>query len=138
MSWDGYIDNLMAEPTPVAEAAIYGFAEGSESLWASTPGLKNITKEEIKRFISEKEALQTSGACLAGKKCRLIRNQMEFEGVYCCDLKTAAAADGSTVSVCVGKTNKAFVIAFAKKDVSGGTLGDRVYKMVSYLRGLGY
>lgn len=46
------------------------------------------------------------GAFLAGRKCRLLRDELETEGVDCCDLKTAACEGQPAINVCVGKSKK--------------------------------
>nr|XP_020481522.1 profilin-2-like [Labrus bergylta] len=135
MSWQSYIDNLTEGATsPVQSAAICGFAKGAESVWASTVDLTGITKEEIRKMAHDRKDFPINGAFLAGRKCRFLRDQMDADQIYCCTFKTAQADDGTSVNVCVGKTNQALVIAFAKKDVGGGPLNERVYKIVSYLR----
>ena len=47
MSWQSYIDNLKTHDQsgkiPVAEAALCGFTQGEEAVWASSGGLTGIT-----------------------------------------------------------------------------------------------
>ncbi|CAJ1048375.1 Beta-enolase [Xyrichtys novacula] len=133
--WTAWINSLTAADSPVEDAAICGITPGQESVWASTPALSNISVDEIRKMANDRKDFAINGAYLGGKRCRLIRDQLEMEGVNCCDLKTAAGADGSNpVNVCVGKSKQAIVVAFAKKDSGGGPLGDKVFKTVDHLR----
>ncbi|XP_060886733.1 profilin-2-like isoform X2 [Labrus mixtus] len=136
MSWQSYISNLT--DGVVESAAICGFASGAESVWASTTDLACIAKEEIRKMAHDRKDFPINGAYLGGRKCRFLRDQMDVEDFFLCTFKTAQAADGTTVNVCVGKTKQALVIAFAKKDVSGGPLNESVYKIVKYLRETGF
>uniref|UniRef100_A0A3Q3E9E9 Profilin n=1 Tax=Labrus bergylta TaxID=56723 RepID=A0A3Q3E9E9_9LABR len=96
----------------------------------TTTCLSLCQKEEIRKMAHDRKDFPINGAFLAGRKCRFLRDQMDADQIYCCTFKTAQADDGTSVNVCVGKTNQ----AFAKKDVGGGPLNERVYKIVSYLR----
>uniref|UniRef100_UPI0037E89455 profilin-1 n=1 Tax=Semicossyphus pulcher TaxID=241346 RepID=UPI0037E89455 len=136
--WKAYIDNLLAADSQgqylVENAAICGYAPGQESVWSSTKNLSNISVIEIKKLANDRSSFPIEGAFVGGQKCRLLRDQMEEDNVYACDMKTAADADGNTINVCVGKTTKALIIAFGKKDVGGGQLRAKVYAVVKYLR----
>ncbi|MED6271633.1 hypothetical protein CHARACLAT_022257 [Characodon lateralis] len=118
MSWQSYIDTLKTADqsgmVPVAEAAICGISPGQESVWVSTPGLANITPDEIKKLGStDRSSFAQNGVYIGGTRCRLIRDQMDLDPVYALDLKTAADAEGNTFGVCVGKSK------------TGETLGEK-------------
>ncbi|XP_070786061.1 profilin-1 [Enoplosus armatus] len=138
MSWQPYIDNLKAPDesgnAPVEEAAICGLSSGAESVWCSTPALANITVDEIKKLANDRKLFPERGAFIAGKKCMMLRDNLDTEGVYTLDMKSAKDADGNAYGLCVGKSSTALIIAQGKKDATGGQLATRVYKMVEYLR----
>ncbi|XP_023257787.1 profilin-1-like [Seriola lalandi dorsalis] len=140
MSWDSYIDNLKTPDSngvvAVAEAAICGMLSGSESVWASTPALANISVEEIKRLAGKRSDFGQSGPLIGGVKCRMIRDNMDNDGMFSLDLKTAADASGNAFSVCVGKSKSALVIAKGTKEANGGQLASKVFGIVNYLRGV--
>uniref|UniRef100_A0A3B4VNM2 Profilin n=1 Tax=Seriola dumerili TaxID=41447 RepID=A0A3B4VNM2_SERDU len=135
MSWDSYIDNLKTADSngvvAVAEAAICGMTVGSESVWASTPALASISVEEIKRLAGTRKDFGQSGPLIGGVKCRMIRDNMDNDGMFSLDLKTAADASGTAYNVCV-----ALVIAKGTKEANGGQLASKVFSIVNYLRGL--
>ncbi|KAM4564659.1 profilin-1 [Fundulus diaphanus] len=142
MSWQAYIDTLKTADqsgmVPVAEAAICGISAGQESVWVSTPGLANITADEIKKLASkDRSSFAQNGAYIAGTRCRLIRDQLDVDPVFALDLKTAADADGNTFGVCVGKTKTAIVIVKGTKDASGGQLSAKIFTVVSHLQKAG-
>ncbi|XP_047241140.1 profilin-1 [Girardinichthys multiradiatus] len=139
MSWQSYIDTLKTADqsgmVPVAEAAICGISPGQESVWVSTPGLANITPDEIKKLGSaDRSSFAQNGVYIGGTRCRLIRDQMDLDPVYALDLKTAADAEGNTFGVCVGKSKTAIVIVKGTKDASGGQLSSKAFNVVSHLR----
>ncbi|XP_076580376.1 profilin-1 [Chaetodon auriga] len=139
MTWQAYIDDLMSvdEQTgtiPVMDAAICGTEVGQQSVWASSPGLSNITAEEIKRLIGDRPTFHSSGPVIGGRKCMLLRDQMDDDTSYALNLKTKADEQGVCFSVCVGKSKSALVIAFGNKDAQGGQLVKKVYKVVKHLR----
>ncbi|XP_041634860.1 profilin-1 [Cheilinus undulatus] len=139
MSWDGWICSMKAGDSqgesPVEEAAICGTTAGQESVWASSPGLANITVDEIKKLVCSRSEMPINGCYLGGKKCRLLRDRMDEEGCFSLDLKTSSdGSDSGPVNVCVGRTKTAVVIAFGKKDAPGGKLGDKVFKTTECLR----
>ncbi|XP_040886776.1 profilin-1 [Toxotes jaculatrix] len=143
MSWDSYLDTLKTVDTntgtvPVEEAAICGMGSGSESVWASTPGLRGIKPEEIKRLAGRRDDFGQSGPFIAGIKCRMIRDNMDDDKMYSLDLKTAKDAEGNTYNVCVGKSKQALIIAKGTKDATGGQLAAKVFTVVKYLREANY
>ncbi|XP_061566238.1 profilin-1-like [Cololabis saira] len=141
MSWQAFIERLTdkidgTKPSPVEEAAICGIELGKESVWASTTGAA-ITVEEIKKLASEQRSdFAQNGVHVFGRRCRLIRDQLDVEGVFMMDLKTAADAEGNTYGVCVSKTKTAIIVVRGTKDANGGQLSTRVYSVADYLRGL--
>ncbi|XP_070849532.1 profilin-1 [Chaetodon trifascialis] len=142
MSWQSYVDSLLSpdEQTgykPVMEAAICGIQAGQQNVWGSSPGLSNITAEEIKRLVGDRSNFSASGPVIGGRKCMLLRDQMEDETCYALNLKTKADEQGHCYSVCVGRSHQALVIALGTKDAQGGQLVKKVYKVVKYLRDSG-
>jgi len=138
MSWQSYIDNMQTVDNtgkvPVVEAAICGSMPGQESVWASTPGFANISAEEIKRLAGDRSSFGQSGPLIGGMKCRLIRDNMDTDGMYNLDLKSSADADGNAYNVCVGKSVKALVIAKGSKEANGGQVSGKVFTVVDHLR----
>ncbi|CAK6984635.1 profilin-1 [Scomber scombrus] len=141
MSWDSYIANMTAPESDglvlLEEAAICGIV-APESVWASTSNFAMITAAEIKRLASDRKDFGQNGPVIAGTKCRLIRDNMDIEGLFCMDLKTSADEGGNTFNICVGKSIKAIVIAKGKKDTNGGQVSTKVFSIVEYLRKAGY
>ncbi|XP_073331752.1 profilin-2-like [Pagrus major] len=137
MSWDQYITNLKAD-SQVEEAAIWGCEKGAESKWAGGAGLDCITADEIKKLVGDRSAFRQCGPHIGGKKCMLLNDHMDTDGVHSLNLKTAADSDGNRYSICVGKTAKALVIVKGTKDANGGHLSDLTFKTVDYLRKSGF
>ncbi|XP_041842298.1 profilin-1 [Melanotaenia boesemani] len=142
MSWQSYIDTLrtadQSGQVPIAEAAICGIEPGQESVWVSTPGLSNITVDEIKKLAGNRSSFGQTGVYIGGTRCRLIRDQLDVEPIYALDLKTAADADGNAYGICVGKSKKTVVIAKGIKDATGGQLSNKVFTVISHLRTANY
>ncbi|KAM7366718.1 hypothetical protein PAMP_016129 [Pampus punctatissimus] len=135
MSWEAYITNLKGIDStgayPVDQAAICGISDFS--VWASTPGF-SLSVEEIKKLAGDRKDFCQNGTHVGGVKCRLIRDNMEMEGVYCVHLKTSADGEGNSYNVCVGRTHKALIIAKGKKEANGGQISEKVFSLVDYLR----
>uniref|UniRef100_A0A8C5AVU6 Profilin n=1 Tax=Gadus morhua TaxID=8049 RepID=A0A8C5AVU6_GADMO len=75
MSWQSYVDNLMADGT-CQDSAIVGYTD-AKYVWASAPGgvFVNITSQEIDGVVGkDREAFFTSGLTLGTKKCSVIRD----------------------------------------------------------------
>ncbi|XP_030580652.1 profilin-1-like [Archocentrus centrarchus] len=140
MSWNAYIDSMktadQSGTAPVAQAAICGCTSGQESVWAGT---LQVTADEIKKLCaSDRSSFAQNGVYIAGRRCRLIRDQLDVDPMFAMDVKTAADAEGNTYSICVGKTKQAIVIAMGTKDASGGQVSNKVHTVVEHLRKAGY
>ncbi|AWO97462.1 Profilin isoform 2 [Scophthalmus maximus] len=115
----------------IQHAAICGIA--TESVWASSTGF-NVTPEEIKKLMSNRANFSKCGPFIAGKKCMMLRDDLDEEKMYTLQLRTSTDAEGNNYSVCVGKTLSALIIVQGYKDVSGGPICTKLYKIVDYLR----
>ncbi|XP_076021893.1 profilin-3-like [Genypterus blacodes] len=69
--WLQYI-NILTADIDVREAAIYGIEDGL--LYASSPGLANITPAQIQFLMSGDEDMSTSGVELGNYRCVVIRD----------------------------------------------------------------
>ncbi|XP_053199727.1 profilin-1 [Scomber japonicus] len=143
MSWQSYIDNMKTPDAsgkaPVEDAAICGMDKGAEGVWASTPGFSGITAAEIKRLAAaDRKDFGQNGPTIAGMKCRLIRDNLDTDGLNCLDMKSSADADGNAYNVCVGKSVKALVIAKGTKEANGGQVSGKVFSTVEHLRKSNY
>ncbi|XP_026181937.1 profilin-1 [Mastacembelus armatus] len=138
MSWDSYITNLktpdQSGQCPIEDAAICGIADGT--VWAGTPAFKQIQPNEIKRLAGNRSDFAQSGPMIAGIKCRLLRDNLDTEGMHVMDLKTAADAQGNTYSVCIGKTLQSIIIVKGTKEASGGQISAKLHTILDYLRKL--
>lgn len=140
MSWDDYVKNVKSSDqsgmTPVAAVAICGIAEGQQNVWA---GSLQVTPDEIKKLCaSDRASFAQNGVYIAGKRCRLIRDQLDIEPMFAMDVKTAADAEGNTYSICIGRSKQTLVIAMGTKDASGGQVSNKVHGVVEHLRKVGY
>uniref|UniRef100_A0A3Q0R6S0 Profilin n=1 Tax=Amphilophus citrinellus TaxID=61819 RepID=A0A3Q0R6S0_AMPCI len=147
MSWNAYIDSMktadQSGTAPVAQAAICGCTSGQESVWAvvhaGPGGYFRVAgnADEIKKLCaSDRSSFAQNGVYIAGRRCRLIRDQLDVDPMFAMDVKTAADAEGNTYSICVGKTKQ--VIAMGTKDASGGQVSNKVHTVVEHLRKAGY
>ncbi|XP_039996811.1 profilin-1 [Xiphias gladius] len=108
MSWNAYVDSLKMPDekgiVAVEEAALCGILPGKEGVWASSEGLASITEDEIKKLAGDRKDFGQCGPCIAGVKCRMIRDSMDDETLHSLDLKTASDNEGNTYNICVGKS----------------------------------
>ncbi|KAI9527205.1 hypothetical protein NQZ68_032786 [Dissostichus eleginoides] len=98
----------------------------------------HFSSEEVKKLIGDTSTFHQSGPVVAGMKCMMIRDQYADPSSYCLQLKSRKDAEGNSFNICVGKTNKAIVIAKGTKEANGGQVTAKVFAMVSYLLGAGY
>ncbi|XP_071315461.1 profilin-1 [Trachinotus anak] len=133
-SWDSYIKNLMDDGI-IEEAAICGM--NPPSVWAKSPQM-SISVEEIKKLLADRSGFAQCGPCISGVKCRMLRDNMDDEGIFTLNLKTASDAEGNTYSVSVGKTLQTLVIGKGKKDANGGQVASKVFATVEHLRKANY
>ncbi|KAK5848030.1 hypothetical protein PBY51_005686 [Eleginops maclovinus] len=138
MSWDEYIDNLMAPEknvTILIGAAICG-QDGS--LWAASPDMKKITPDEIKKLIGKTTSFHQCGPTVAGLKCMMLKDQYDDSKCPCLQLKSRPDADGATYNIVVGKSIQAVVVAKGTKESNAAQVTKKVYTMVDYLQSKGY
>ncbi|CAK6958163.1 profilin-2 isoform X2 [Scomber scombrus] len=139
MSWQSYVDNLMADGS-CQDAAIVGYAD-AKYVWASHAGgfFNNITPEEIDVLIGkDREAFFTSGLTLGNKKCSVIRDSLQSDGDWTMDIRTKSQGGEPTYNVSVGRAGKVLVLVMGKEGVHGGGLNKKAYSMAKYLRDSGF
>uniref|UniRef100_I3J2Y7 Profilin n=1 Tax=Oreochromis niloticus TaxID=8128 RepID=I3J2Y7_ORENI len=122
MSWQSYVDNLMADGS-CQDAAIVGYAD-AKYVWASFVGgtFANITPEEIDVLVGkDREGFFTSGLTLGNKKCSVIRDSLQIDNDWTMDIRT-----------------KILVLVMGKEGVHGGGLNKKAYSMAKYLRDSGF
>merc|ERR1712035_77369 len=137
MSWEAYITSVIGgEPSPFEHAAVCGRDPGSESVWAKSANMGEITVDEIKALAGTASSLQACGPKIAGKKYMLVRDDTANEQSY--SMIFSGRSDGVERSVCVGRSNKALVIGVSKPDVKGNALVKNVFTTVKHLRDANY
>ncbi|XP_020329030.2 profilin-2-like [Oncorhynchus kisutch] len=139
MSWQSYVDNLMADGS-CQDTAIVGYTD-AKYVWASFPGgtFVNITAEEIDIIVGkDREAFFCGGLTLGQKKCSVIRDSLHADGDWTMDIRTKSQGGEPTYNVSIGKAGKALVLVMGKEGVHGGQLNKKAYTMADYLRKSGY
>ncbi|XP_056894547.1 profilin-2-like isoform X2 [Takifugu flavidus] len=139
MSWQSYVDNLMADGS-CQDAAIVGFTD-AKYVWASFVGgtFANMTPEEIDVLTGkDRESFFTSGMTLGCKKCSVIRDSLQVDGDWTMDIRTKSQGGEPTYNVSVGKAGKVLVLVMGKEGVHGGGLNKKAYSMAKYLRDSGF
>ncbi|KAL1023341.1 hypothetical protein UPYG_G00039460 [Umbra pygmaea] len=139
MSWQGYVDNLMADGS-CQDAAIIGYTD-AKYVWASFPGgtFANITVEEIDVIVGkDREGFFCSGMTLGQKKCSVIRDSLHSEGDWTIDIRTKSQGGEPTYNISISKASKALVLVMGKEGVHGGQLNKKAFSMAEYLRKSGY
>ncbi|XP_029988923.1 profilin-2-like isoform X1 [Sphaeramia orbicularis] len=139
MSWQSYVDNLMADGS-CQDAAIVGYTD-AKYVWASFAGgtFANLTPEEIDVLIGkDREGFFTCGLTLGNKKCSVIRDSLQIEGDWTMDIRTKSQGGEPTYNVSVGRAGKALVFVMGKEGVHGGQLNKKAFQMADYLRKSGY
>ncbi|KAM9848812.1 profilin-2-like isoform 2-T2 [Aulostomus maculatus] len=139
MSWQSYVDNLMADGS-CQDAAIVGYTN-AKYVWASFVGgtFANITAEEIDVLIEkDREGFFTSGLTLGNKKCSVIRDSLHIDGDWTMDIRTKSQGGEPTYNVSVGRASKVLVLVMGKEGVHGGGLNKKAYSMAKYLRDSGF
>ncbi|XP_014005218.1 profilin-2 [Salmo salar] len=139
MSWQGYVDNLMADGS-CQDSAIVGYTD-AKYVWASFPGgtFVNITVDEIDIIVGkDREAFFCGGLTLGQKKCSVIRDSLHADGDWTMDIRTKSQGGEPTYNVSIGKAGKALVLVMGKEGVHGGQLNKKAYTMADYLRKSGY
>ncbi|XP_010734934.1 profilin-2 isoform X2 [Larimichthys crocea] len=139
MSWQNYVDNLMADGS-CQDSAIVGYTD-AKYVWASFVGgtFANITPEEIDVLIGkDREGFFTSGMTLGNKKCSVIRDSLLIDGDWTMDIRTKSQGGEPTYNITVGKAGKVLVLVMGKEGVHGGGLNKKAYTMAKYLRDSGF
>ncbi|XP_073332074.1 profilin-2-like isoform X1 [Pagrus major] len=139
MSWNSYVDNLMADGS-CQDSAIVGYTD-AKYVWASHAGgtFANITPEEIDVLTGkDREAFFTNGLTLGSKKCSVIRDSLPVDGDWTMDIRTKSQGGEPTYNVSVGRAGKALVFVMGKEGVHGGQLNKKAFQMAEYLRKSGY
>ncbi|XP_029562185.1 profilin-2 isoform X1 [Salmo trutta] len=139
MSWQGYVENLMADGS-CQDSAIVGYTD-AKYVWASFPGgtFVNITVDEIDVIVGkDREAFFCGGLTLGQKKFSVIRDSLHADGDWTMDIRTKSQGGEPTYNVSIGKAGKALVLVMGKEGVHGGQLNKKAYTMADYLRKSGY
>ncbi|TNN84111.1 Profilin-2 [Liparis tanakae] len=139
MSWQSYVDSLMADGI-CQDAAIVGYTD-AKYVWASFAGgtFANMTPEEIDVLIGkDRTGFFTCGITLGLKKCSVIRDSLHTESDWTMDIRTKSSGGEPTHNISLGKATKAMVFVMGKEGIHGGQLNKKAYTMAEYLRRSGY
>uniref|UniRef100_A0A9J7XT83 Profilin n=1 Tax=Cyprinus carpio carpio TaxID=630221 RepID=A0A9J7XT83_CYPCA len=107
MSWQSYVDNLMADGS-CQDAAIVGYTD-AKYVWASSEGgtFSGITPDEIDVIVGkDREGFFTGGLTLGKKKCSVIRDSLPMEGDWTMDIRTKSHNGEPTYNVSIGRAGK--------------------------------
>ncbi|XP_062336886.1 profilin-2-like isoform X3 [Osmerus eperlanus] len=138
MSWQSYVDNLMADGS-CQDCAIVGYTD-AKYVWAAQAGgsFLNITPQEIDVIVGkDRQSFFTNGMSLGGSKCSVIRDSMHIDNDWTMDIRTKSTG-GPTYNISVGKAGKVLVLVMGKEGVHGGGLNKKAYSMAKYLRDSGF
>uniref|UniRef100_A0A8C5CTN4 Profilin n=2 Tax=Gadus morhua TaxID=8049 RepID=A0A8C5CTN4_GADMO len=139
MSWQGYVDNLMADGD-CQDSAIVGYTD-AKYVWAAHAGrlFTNITVQEIDILVGkDRVSFFTNGLTLGAKKCSVIRDSLNTESDWTMDIRTKSTGGEPTFNITVGKAGRVLVVVMGKDGVHGGKLNKKAFEMVQYLRNSGY
>nr|XP_057928727.1 profilin-2-like [Doryrhamphus excisus] len=139
MSWQSYVENLMADGS-CQDAAIVGYTD-SKYVWASSPGgtFAGVTTDEIDAInAGDRNCLLTGGLTLGKQKCSVIRDQFQSDGDWSMDIRTKSQGGGPTYNVAVCKADRVLVMVMGKEGIHGGALNKKTHDMAKYLRQSGY
>ncbi|MBN3308556.1 PROF2 protein, partial [Amia calva] len=141
MSWQSYVDSLMADGS-CQDSAIVGYTD-AKYVWAATAGgtFNNMTVRSLETAYAvgkDREGFFTSGLTLGQKKCSVIRDSLQVEGDWTMDIRTKSQGGEPTYNVSVGRASKALVLVMGKEGIHGGQLNKKAYSMAEYLRKSGY
>ncbi|XP_020323294.1 profilin-2 isoform X3 [Oncorhynchus mykiss] len=126
MSWQSYVDNLMADGS-CQDSAIVGYTD-AKYVWAAHAGgtFSNITPQEIDVLIGkDRTSFFTNGMALGSKKCSVIRDSLHSEGDWTMDIRTKSQGGEPTYNITVGKAGKVLVLVMGKEGVHGGGLNKK-------------
>ncbi|XP_034411992.1 profilin-2-like [Cyclopterus lumpus] len=139
MSWQSYVENLMADGS-CQDSAIVGYTD-AKYVWAAHAGgmFNNITSQEIDVIIGkDRESFYTSGLGLGSKKCSVLRDSLHDDGDWTMDIRTKSTGGEPTYNVSVGRAGKVLVLVMGKEGVHGGGLNKKAFSMAKYLRESGF
>ncbi|XP_027883093.1 profilin-2-like isoform X1 [Xiphophorus couchianus] len=139
MSWQSYVDNLMADGS-CQDSAIVGYTD-AKYVWASVNGgaFSNITASEIDVLVGkDRENLFTTGLTIGTKKCSVLRDSLSAEGDWTMDVRTKSQGGEPTYNITIGRAGKTLVLVMGKDGVHGGQLNKKAFLMAEYLRKAGY
>ncbi|KAM9414354.1 profilin-1-like [Pholidichthys leucotaenia] len=133
MSWDSYIQSLMATGC-LQKAAIFGL-DGTP--WAKSDGF-DLSCEEVKELLGDRSKFLQCGPKIGGLKCRVLRDLFDDDVDGRLDMKTASDDQGNTYGVCVCKTKQALLIVMGNQGASGGQVTTSVLKVADHLKQCNY
>ncbi|XP_022068994.1 profilin-2-like [Acanthochromis polyacanthus] len=139
MSWQSYVENLMADGS-CQDSAIVGYTD-AKYVWAAHAGgaFNNITSNEIDVLIGkDRETFFTNGLILGSKKCSVLRDSLLDDGEWTMDIRTKSQGGEPTYNISVGRAGKVLVLVMGKEGVHGGGLNKKAYSMAKYLRDSGF
>uniref|UniRef100_A0A1A7YY67 Profilin n=1 Tax=Iconisemion striatum TaxID=60296 RepID=A0A1A7YY67_9TELE len=139
MSWQSYVENLMADGS-CQDSAIVGYTD-AKYVWAAHPGgtFNNITSQEIDVLVGkDRETFYTNGLTLGSKKCSVLRDSLQDDGDWTMDIRTKSQGGEPTYNISVGRAGKVLVLVMGKEGVHGGGLNKKAYSMAKYLRDSGF
>ncbi|XP_072297303.1 profilin-2-like [Eucyclogobius newberryi] len=139
MSWQTYVDNLMADGS-CQDSAIVGYTD-AKYVWASQSGgtFSNITPQEIDSLIAkDRTSMFISGLTLGAKKCSILRDGLQEDGQWTMDIRTKSQGGEPTYNISVGKAGTALVLVMGKEGIHGGVLNKKAFEMAKYLRDSGF
>ncbi|XP_028283678.1 profilin-2-like isoform X2 [Parambassis ranga] len=139
MSWQSYVDNLMADGS-CQDSAIVGYTD-AKYVWAAHPDgtFNNITSQEIDVLTGkDRETFYTNGLTLGAKKCSVLRDSLQNDGDWTMDIRTKSQGGEPTYNISVGRAGKVLVLVMGKEGVHGGGLNKKAYSMAKYLRDSGF
>ncbi|XP_033507155.1 profilin-2-like isoform X2 [Epinephelus lanceolatus] len=139
MSWQSYVENLMADGS-CQDSAIVGYTD-AKYVWAAHASgtFNNITSQEIDVLIGkDRETFYTNGLTLGSKKCSVLRDSLHDDGDWTMDIRTKSSGGEPTYNVSVGRAGKVLVLVMGKEAVHGGNLNKKAHGMAGYLRKSGY
>ncbi|XP_054889662.1 profilin-2-like isoform X1 [Poeciliopsis prolifica] len=139
MSWQSYVENLMADGS-CQDSAIVGCTD-AKYVWAAHAGgtFNNITSQEIDVLVGkDRESFYTNGLTLGSKKCSVLRDSLQDDGDWTMDIRTKSQGGEPTYNISVGRAGKVLVLVMGKEGVHGGGLNKKAYSMAKYLRDSGF
>ncbi|XP_008284307.1 profilin-2-like isoform X1 [Stegastes partitus] len=107
MSWQSYVDNLMADGD-CQDSAIVGYTD-SKYVWGAYEGgiFGKITSQEIDALVGkDRETFHTNGLTLGAKRCSVLRDSLFTDGDCTMDIRTKSQGGEATFNISVGRAEK--------------------------------